>query len=68
MEFNDEFLEIITNSLNGVGGFNNNEFAQTPYQMWQVIIPMPGMMMLIDREILKQYLLEEGDEHGEETF
>ena len=36
--------------------------------MWQVIIPMPGMMMLIDREILKQYLLEEGDEYGEETF
>ena len=68
MEFNDEFFEIITNSLNGVGGFDNNAFAQTPYQMWQVIIPMPGMMMLIDRDILKQYLLEEGDEYGEETF
>jgi hypothetical protein len=67
MEFNDDFFSIIMNSLNGVGGFNMENFVP-PKQMWQVVIPMPGVMILIDRDILRQYLDESDGEYGEETY
>ena len=67
MDFNDDFFNIIMNSLNGVGGFNKKDFIP-PMQMWQVIIPMPGMMILLDRDILRQYLDESNGEYGEETY
>ena len=66
MEINDEFYQIIQNSLSDIAGHDLSAYNPM-MQMWQVIVPMPGMLLLVDREILKQYL-EDGEDYGEEAF
>nr|BAR34093.1 hypothetical protein [uncultured Mediterranean phage uvMED] len=66
MEMNDEFYQIIQNSLSDMAGEDLNAYNPM-MQMWQVIVPMPGMLLLVDRDILRQYL-EDGDDCGEEAY